>query len=315
MESLRTLLLPFFQGEFAAVSAAMLWSVSVILLRVSGLSLAPVPLTFFKSLVALGCFGLTILAQGLPLLPDLGQGAYLRLVVSAILGIALADTLFLAALNRLGASLQALADCIYAPSVAAVGFLMFGEALTGREILGGTLVLAGVAVGVGLGGGEGASAEATSPEGASSGKLWEGVVLAAFAHVIMAVGILMVRDVLRAEPVVWVCGFRFMLATVLLGIYAVLKGEDLKAPFRRFDLYKWTLTLSVLGPYLATIFWATGFKYTTPGRAAIYNQLSTVFIIILARLFLGEQMTPRRFAGVVLAGLGSLLVATSGQAG
>lgn len=307
METLQQLLKPWFQGEFAAVSAAVLWSVSVILLRVSGLSLAPVPLTFFKSLVALGCFATTILAQGLPLLPDLGGNAYLRLVASAILGIAIADTLFLAALNRLGASLQALADCIYAPSVAAVGFMMFGEALTGREVLGGTLVLAGVAVGVGLGQGE-----ASSGEEASSGKLWEGVVLAAFAHVIMAVGILMVRDVLRAESVVWVCGFRFTVATVLLGLFALWRGEDLRAPFRRFDLYKWTLTLSVLGPYLATIFWATGFKYTTPGRAAIYNQLSTVFIIILARLFLGEQMTPRRFAGVVLAGLGSLLVATGG---
>lgn len=304
MQTLIDNLRPWFFGEYTAVSSALLWSVSVILLRLSGLSLAPLPLTFFKSSVALVCFLLTVLGQGIPLLPELPVDAYVRLILSAILGIAIADTLFLAALNRLGASLQALADCIYAPSVAAVGFLMFGDGLGAREILGGCLVLGGVMVGVD-------SAEPQAEEGQSKGSLLEGVLLAAGAHIIMAVGILMVRDVIRAESVVWVSGFRFAIATAVLLIYGSLKGEKMWVAFRRPDLFKWTIPLSFLGPYLATIFWASGFKYTTPGRAAIYNQLSTVFIIILARVALGERLTPRRIAGVLLAGVGSVLVAVS----
>ncbi len=305
MQTLVDSLRPWFFGEYTAVSSALLWSVSVILLRLSGLSLAPLPLTFFKSSVALVCFLLSVLGQGLPLLPELPVDAYVRLVLSAILGIAIADTLFLAALNRLGASLQALADCIYAPSVAAVGFLMFGDGLGAREILGGCLVLGGVMVGVD------AADESENEESPSRGKLFEGVLLAAGAHIIMAVGILMVRDVIRAESVVWVSGFRFAIATAVLLIYGSLKGEKMWAAFKRPDLFKWTIPLSFLGPYLATIFWASGFKYTTPGRAAIYNQLSTVFIIILARVALGERLTPRRIAGVFLAGVGSVLVAVS----
>jgi drug/metabolite transporter (DMT)-like permease len=61
---------------------------------------------------------------------------------------------------------------------------------------------------------------------------------------------------------------------------------------------------------MATIFWASGFKYASPGRAAIYNQLSTVFIILLARVVLGESLTARRMAGVLLAAFGSILVAS-----
>lgn len=294
---------PWVRGELTAVTSALLWSVSVILLRLSGLRLSPIPLTFFKSWVALVCFGLTVLGLGLPLLPDLSSDAYLRLVVSAVLGIAIADTLFTAALARLGASLQALADCIYAPSVAGVGFLMYGEALNAMEVLGGSLVLGGVMVGLGMGQARAGNGEHSSRE------LLKGVALAAAAHVIMAVGILMVRDVLRAESVIWVSGFRFAVATVLLGAFALCRGEDLWSGFRRPDLYKWTIPLSVLGPYLATIFWASGFKYTTPGRAAIYNQLSTVFIILLARVVLAEKLTSRRMVGVALAAAGSVLVA------
>lgn len=302
MDSFWQALQPWLAGEYTAVTSALLWSVSVILLRLSGLRLAPVPLTFFKSWVAVVCFLLTVLGMGLPLLPELSTSAYVRLVASALLGIAIADTMFVAALNRLGASLQALADCIYSPSVAAVGFLMFGEALTSREVLGGSLVLCGVAVGVGLG--------RESDEGGTPPGLLQGVALAAGAHVIMAVGILMVRDVLRTESVVWVSGFRFTVATLVLGLYAWLKGEDMWSGFKQWDLYKWTIPLSVLGPYLATIFWASGFKYTTPGRAAIYNQLSTVFILILARAVLKEKLTPRRVAGIILAAVGSLVVAS-----
>ena len=303
MDSVAAFLQPWIRGEFTAITSALLWSVSVILLRISGLSLAPIPLTFFKSWVAVLCFGLTVLGLGLPLLPDLPPQAYLRLVISAVLGIAIADTLFVSALNRLGASLQALADCIYAPSVAGVGFLMFGETLNGMEILGGALVLSGVMVGVGRQEGKGDQGEHPPRE------LLKGVGLAAIAHVIMAVGILMVRDVLREQSVVWVSGFRFVVATLILGLFALVRDEDLWSGFRRPDLFKWTIPLSVLGPYMATIFWASGFKYTTPGRAAIYNQLSTVFIILMARLVLSEKLTRRRLAGVLLAAAGSILVA------
>ena len=50
-------------------------------------------------------------------------------------------------LNRLGASLQALADCAYAPSIAFIGFVLFGELLSTWEIIGGIFVLFGVFIG------------------------------------------------------------------------------------------------------------------------------------------------------------------------
>lgn len=289
-------------GDLCATVSALFWSGSVILMRVSGRQIGPVPLTFFKVWVAVGGFLLVLCWERSPWVPDLGGEAYLRLVLSAVLGISVADTMIAAALNRLGASLHALADCAYAPAMALVGFLMFGELLGPWELLGGALVVSGVFVGAAR------SVEVREPR-----HLWEGMVLAAAAHIIMAVGILMVRDVFREHSLVWVSAFRFSVAgLVLLGWVLVRRRLPLAvlfSGFRRRDLWRTLVPMAILGPFFATLFWMGGFKYLPAARAAIYNQLSTVFIILLAMLFLRERMTPRKWGGVVLALAGALLVA------
>ena len=65
---------------------------------------------------------------------------------------------------------------------------------------------------------------------------------------------------------------------------------------------------SFLGTFLSVIFWLAGYKYTLAGRAAIYNQLSTIFIIILASIFLKEIMTKKKWAAVTMALLGAFIV-------
>jgi drug/metabolite transporter (DMT)-like permease len=234
-----------------------------------------------------------------PFIQDLSARDYGRLAVSAVLGITIADTMYAAALNRLGASLQALASCTYAPSMAAVGFLLFGEWLGPWEILGGSLVVAGVAVGMRP------TADEHTPR-----DLLIGVLLAAGAHIIMAVGILMVRDIFRETSVVWVSGYRFLVATISLAGLAMIRWplRDVFMGFTRPDTWKTMIPMSFFGPFLATIFWTAGFKHIPAGRAAIYNQLSTVFIIVLAVLLLKEQLTRRRVIAVTLAIAGAVLV-------
>ena len=171
------------KGDLFALLSGFFWSFSVILMRVAGFTIGPIPLTFFKSVVAILCFLVVVLLLRVPLAPDLSGADYGRLILSGILGITIADTLFAAALNRLGASLQAIADCIYSPAIIMVGFILFGEVLGPWEFFGGGLVLAGVLVGSGA-----------APEVENRSDLLWGLTMAAGAHIIMAFGILMVRD-------------------------------------------------------------------------------------------------------------------------
>jgi drug/metabolite transporter (DMT)-like permease len=292
------------EGDIYAIVSGFFWSFSVILMRISGFSIPPLPLTFFKSFVAILGFAVTLIFVGGPLFPSYDGVTWLKLVLSAVLGISIADTMFAAALNRLGASLQALADCIYAPAMACVGFLMFGEELSAWELIGGALVVSGVFVGMVR------TAEVRNPK-----DLVFGTLLAAGAHIIMAVGILMVRDVFREGSLVWIAGFRFLIATAALALFAVLKGQrkELFLGFHRRDTWKHSIPMALLGPFLATLFWIAGFKYETVGRAAIYNQMSTVFIILLAWLVLKERMTLRKTLGVLLAIAGAVLVGMGNQ--
>ena len=291
-------------GDACAMGSAAFWAVSVILMRVSGLQIPPVPLTFFKNCVAVVCLALLLVALGDKWVYDLTTGDHLRLVASAVLGITVADVMIAAALNRLGASLQALADCAYAPSIALVGFVLFGEVLGPWELVGGALVISGVFVGATM------TKEVKVPR-----DLWTGVLLAAAAHVIMAVGILMVRDIYRGEAsIAWVTGYRFLVASLVMFLLAVVSGRralaHLVVGFRRRDTWKTMIPMSILGPFMATMFWIGGFKYLEAGRAAIFNQLSTVFIIVLAYFVLKEEFTKRKAIGTALAFLGAVLVAT-----
>ena len=286
-------------GDLYAILAGLFWSFCVIFMRVSGFKIRPVALTLFKSALAVVFFALLLPFLGEPFLQDLSPRDYGRLAISAVLGITIADTMFAAALSRLGASLQALADCIYSPSMAAVGLLMFGERLGPWEIVGGSLVVAGVAVGMRV------TAEVHARKDLIAGGL-----LATGAHIIMAVGILMVRDIFQETSVVWVSGYRFLIATIALGGLAMIKwpARDVLMGFTRRDVWKTMIPMSFFGPFLATIFWTAGFKHLAAGRAAIYNQLSTVFIILLAVLLLGEKMTRRKLIAVSLAITGAILV-------
>jgi drug/metabolite transporter (DMT)-like permease len=291
-------------GDICAITSGFVWSISVILMRVSGYQIPPLPLNFFKSSVALLCLLLVHSLLGGSWLPEMSGSAHLKIIISAVIGISLADTMIAAALNRLGASLQALADCLYSPVIATVGFLLFRETLNAWELIGGALVISGVFVGAAM------TAEVKSPR-----DLWTGVALAAGAHVLMALGILMVRDIYIDGPLVWLTAYRFLVAIAVLFLWSLIRygkrmPEVLFAGFRRRDTWFTTIPMAIFGPFLATLLWVTGFKHLIAGRAAIYNQLSTVFIIVLAYFFLKEKFTLRKAIGTALALLGSLLVAT-----
>lgn len=307
-------------GDLYAVLAGFFWAFCVILMRVSVLRIPPVSLTLFKSALGVVFFVATLVVLqvcgssdaapnwGECFFRPLAAADYWSLVISAILGITIADTLFVAALNRLGASLQALADCIYSPAMAGVGFLMFGEHLGPWEIMGGALVVAGVGVGM------------HKAKDVQKRDLVIGALFAAGAHVIMAVGILMVRDSVLREggvSVIWVSGFRFLVATIALALLARIwmPTKTLLLGFTMRETWKFTVPMSFLGPYLASIFWVAGFKHASAGRAAIFNQLSTPFIVILAVLLLKERMTEKKVVGIILAAIGAILVASQNQSG
>lgn len=287
-------------GEGFALLSALAWAVGVILYRKLGTYLPPLQLNFIKNALVLLMLGAALpLVHGLEV-PDISLAEIAIAVASGMLGLALADTLYLKALNQLGAGRMGIIGNLYSPFVIALSFVFLGERLGPLQMIGFALVSSGVLLVSSKRTGETGQAQALS-----------GVVLGVVAILLMAVAIVMVKRVLEAQPLVWVSLIR--MGGALLGLLLVtgLRGELHKLDPRRMRVHWPTLLLAAfIGQFLSTLFWLGGYKYTDAMIAAIINESSSAFIVLLAWLWLREPMDRRRAGGIALAmaGVGCMAV-------
>jgi len=126
-------------GSVLSLLSAFFWASAVILFKKSGEVFSPISLNIYKSLVALILVSLTMVILNIPFFPDKPINDWLLLAASGFIGITLADLFFFIALNRLGAGLVAIVECLYLPSVIFFSFLLLGETLSAGTIIGGLL--------------------------------------------------------------------------------------------------------------------------------------------------------------------------------
>ncbi|WDP92061.1 MAG: DMT family transporter [Desulfobacter sp.] len=294
-------------GSIFALASALFWAVAVILFKKSGDGFSPLSLNIYKSLVAVVLVGLTMVILDLPFIPDVPPGHWVLLALSGFLGITLADLCFFTALNRLGAGMVAVVECLYLPSVLVFSFLILGERLGPAGILGGALVMSAILTAT-LGPmktGPGKKTASTIPPR----RMVSGILIGCMGMILLALGIVMIKGVLEDTNVFWATLVRVTSAALTLGVLLFFHP----ARKRYLDELKFSKTwytalpASVCGNYIALLFWVAGMKYTTASRAGILNQMSTIFIFILAAVWLKEPITRYRAASICLAVAGAWL--------
>lgn len=292
--------LSFGLGESFALMSALAWAVGVILYRKLGAYLPPLQLNFIKNSLVLLMLAATLpLVHGLAL-PSISTGEIAIAVVSGVIGLALADTLYLKALNQLGAGRMGIIGNLYSPFVIALSFVFLGERLGPLQIVGFVLVSSGVLL-----------VSGRREREAGQASVMKGVLLGVLAILLMAIAIVMVKRVLEAQPLVWVSLIRMGGALVGLLLIAAVRGELRNLDPRRMRVHWPTLLLAAfVGQFLSTLFWLGGYKYTDAMIAAIINESSSAFIVLLAWLWLREPMDRRRAGGIALAvaGVGCMVL-------
>ncbi|MGB9893311.1 MAG: DMT family transporter [Candidatus Saccharicenans sp.] len=288
-------------GEWLALASAVVWAVAVILFRISGYNLHPLGLNLGKNLFALGLIALTLLFSGGSFFPAVNSRTTWLLLLSGFLGIAVSDTLFLWTLKLIGASLTAIVDCLYSPFVVGLSFLFLGERLTWVQLLGVALIVSAVVTI--------SKSDSNMPDGPVSRKnLILGIILGTLAMALVAVAIIIIKPVLKDVSVVWATGVRLIGGTLplIFLLFFPSRWADFK-PLLKASTWRVLAPASFLGTYLSLMFWVGGMKYAFVSIAAPLNQLSTIFIFILATIFLKEKVSPGRILAVVLAFLGAFL--------
>jgi drug/metabolite transporter (DMT)-like permease len=279
-------------GEVFALSSALTWALAVVLMRRSGETLPAFELNLFKN-----CFGLALLIPTILLVSGLSVPYYtateLSLVLlSGLVGIAVADTWYLTALNLMGASRTGIVSSLFSPFVIFLSAIFLGEQLAAWQWFGFGLVMAGVLLVTWRANRSSVDAE----------HLKKGLMYAVGAVFMMAVGIVMVKGVLETRSFLWTMGLRFVggVGGMLLFLLVTGKWQNVKRNFNQPHPWGTILLASFLGAYLALILWLAGYKLIDASIASVLNQTNVVFIVFLAWLMLGERINRRKLIGMGL---------------
>jgi len=286
-------------GEFFALSSALVWALAVILLRRSGETLPAFELNLFKT-----CFGIVLMVPTILLvdgltLPDYTSIELLFVFVSGLLGIAVADTWYLKALNVMGASRTGIVSSLFSPFVILLSAVFLGERLVPWQWLGLILVLSGVLL----------VTWSRHRSSVDAGDVKRGVMYAAGAVFMMAIGIVMVKEILETRSFLWTVELRLVggLAGMAVVMLVPARWKNFRQSFSRPQPWGMVMFASFLGAYFALILWLAGYKMIDASVASVLNETNVAFIVLLAWLMLGEPLNRRKLAGIGLT-LGGVLI-------
>jgi drug/metabolite transporter (DMT)-like permease len=287
-------------GELYALACALVWASAVILLKKAGNSVGPFTLNLFRVAFSLPLILATLLISEGTLLHEAPSRDYLILIVSGVVGIAVADTLFHMSLNKIGASLNAIIDAFFPLITVLLAYLMIDEQLAPVDFAGMGLITTSIIL----------SAKPDKRQNRSRRDLMIGIGLAISHLILLSFGVVIIKPVLQSAPVLWVTALRQLAAVVVLITIALFSSRRRQrfAVFKPSAAWRYMVPATVLGSYLALIFWIASMKYTLVGISAILTQSSMIFILIFAAIFLKEPLNRRKVISAVMALSGVLLL-------
>ena len=284
-----------------AIGCGLAWALAVFAFRrVRGIE--AVALSQFKTTIGAILLLATMLAMGIGFDTDRPALDWILLILSGVLGLAIADTLALAGLARVDASIVAVADCAYAPTVLLLSATFLGEPMRPGLLLGAPLVV----LGLGVIGWEPRTIPIATPRKIDRG----GLALCIAGVVLTAIAVVLAQPALHRSDLIEATTIRLVAGGVTLFGAQALRGRARAAVslFRPQPAWRPAIVGSVLGTYFAMILWLGGMKYGTASRAALLNQSGAIFVLLFSR-FAGEPVPLRRWvgAGLALAGVGIVL--------
>ena len=298
-------------GELLSIGSAATWASGVIMYRRLGESLPPLTLNFFKNVLVLGMLLPVIAWLYAAHPPQMGIAQIVLALVSGLLGLAIADTLYFAALNAVGAGRMGVIGNFYSPFVLGLSFAFLGERLNLMQGIGFVLVSAGVLL---------VARPKDGWRGIDGAAQRRGALLGVVSVALMAVGIVMVKSILERQPLLWVTGLRIIGGLAGMLAIAMLRGQlGQLLPTRKLfpgrkALHWPTLVLAaVVGQGVSMLLWLGGYKYTKASVASVLNETSSVFILLFAAWWLREPLTRRGGVGVALTLSGVVCMLTQGS--
>jgi len=286
-------------GEVFALSSAFLWALAVVLFRKSGETLPAFELNLVKN-----CLGFTLMIPTVLLVEGFGLPEYTptELIVvfaSGLIGIALADTWYLKALNLMGAGRTGIVASLFSPFVILLSAIFLGERLVLWQWLGFTLVLSGVLL----------VTWRANRAAVDAVNIKKGAFYGVGAVFMMAIGVIMVKELLETRSFLWTTELRLFggVTGMLVFMLVPARWRSVRENISRPQPWGTIMLASFLGTYFGLILWLAAYKLIDASIASVLNATSVTFIVLLAWLILGEKIGQRKLAGIGLT-LGGVII-------
>lgn len=290
-----------YQGEIAALVAAVLWAFASVVYGRVGAHIPPLHLNLIKGIIAIVLLLITIVATG-GLSLVIAPIPLCLLLLSGVIGIGLGDTAFLAGINSLGARRLLLLETLAPPMTAVFALIFLQERLNASAWCGVLLTILGVAWVI---------SERTEKEVNSPLPL-RGVVFGLLAAVANASGAVLSRAALVNTNInpLWAALIRLGAATLFLLPLIVWQQDKSKTSILSYSkgrVVAATCFAAFCGTYLGIWLQQTAIKLAPVGIASTLLQTSPIFILPLA-LWTGEKVSIRAVIGVIIAIAGIALL-------
>jgi DME family drug/metabolite transporter len=287
----------------AALAAALCWTVSSLLWRRCPTSLSSARLNLLKNLIALGLQWPVLL-----LFPWQGsQVALAQLALSGVVGIALGDSLYFAALRRIGTRRSLTLDAGGPAVTTAVGVVLLGELPRLSQWIGIGLISAAIV----LVARQRPATEPSHPANAASGQRDRlGVCLALGALLCGSAGALLARAALLGGEVHPVQAATLRLGAAALVMLPLLRGMVLRSRGPRPSQRRWPLMVlaTLLGTSVGIVLQQIALSGLPGGLAVSLLSTAPVMALPLAHLE-GDRPGWAGLVSALLALLGISLVA------
>jgi len=266
----------------------------------------PAALNLFKNTIALLVVGAFWLHDEAPI-PELQAVPWIML--SGLLGFAIGDSLYMAALPLAGVQTTSMLGQLHVPMAALGAFVFTGHELSTLSIVGMAIVLAGVF---------GVLSAVRAPDALAAQHKRRGVLLALIAAVVYAANVVIGHHGMQSVPMSAGAVLRvtsgmlgaFLIAPVLDRRGVAPAWKELVRPLHEPALWKGLFVASFFGSALALPLFHHAMKELDPGVAAVLFSTTPLFTLPLG-LVMGERHRLAAWAFTLLGFAGVALVVAS----
>ena len=292
-------------GEIAAISAAIVWASSTIIYKRFSHHLSPLQLNVSKGIIACALMLLILLIMPSSPFPQLAS-SWAWLIVSGILGIAIGDSAYFAALRNIGPARTLVIESL-APAIAGVlNIVLLGVWLNSLAWLGIFITTMGVLIAI----------KPKHPLPSVEQSIYiKGVAFALIAATCQAAGMVMSKGAMNAEQIgsLWAAFIRLFSGTLAVScVVPVLKDQHLKQAITLQGISQkhWLFAAVFFGTFIGLWLQLISVKHTDPAIAQTIFATAPLMVMTIGALR-KEPITKNMILGGLIAFSGVALLVLS----